>query len=173
MLTRLSIFSSQFSFESANAVLADLPSEAVVESLANLVEKSLVSIDPIGAARRYYLLETTRVYARDKLEVGGELREFSRRHAKYLVELFVRAEAEWETRPTDEWIAVYSQHIDDLRAAIAWAFSPHGDPEIGSALATAALPLWLQLSLLEECQRTWKPHSNIWTGKGSSTLAGE
>jgi predicted ATPase/DNA-binding winged helix-turn-helix (wHTH) protein len=153
VLVRLSIFSGQFSFESASAVVADqeLPGEAVVECLANLVEKSLVSIDTTEATPKYFLLETTRVYARDKLEVRGGLPEFSRRHAKHHFDLFVRAEAEWEVRPTGEWIAVYSQHIDDLRAAIAWAFSPHGDPEIGSALATAALPLWLQLSLLEEC----------------------
>ncbi len=125
VLARLSIFSTEFSFESASAIVADqaLPGEAVVECLANLVERSLVSIDSIGTTPKYFLLETTRVYARDKLQDGGQLSEFSRRHANYYVEFFVRAEAEWETLPTDEWVTTYSPHIGELRAAIAWAFA--------------------------------------------------
>src|ERR1700731_1193436 len=40
----------------------------------------------------------------------------------------------------------------DLRAALDWAFSPHGDTSIGVALTVASVPLWLQLSLMEECR---------------------
>lgn len=153
VLSRLSIFASQFTIESAQAVVAsaEISGEVVLECIANLVEKSLLSVDASGAESSYFLLETTRVYARNKLEDCGELRTFSMRHAKYCVDLFLRAEAEWEVHSTEQWIALYSPHLDDLRAAIAWSLSPHGDPEIGSALATAALPLLLQLSLLEEC----------------------
>ncbi len=45
------------------------------------------------------------------------------------------------------------RHIDNLRAALDWAFSPEGDASIGVALTAAAVPLWMQLSLLEECRR--------------------
>jgi hypothetical protein len=38
-----------------------------------------------------------------------------------------------------------------LRAALDWAFSRAGDGSLGVALTTAAVPLWLCLSLLEEC----------------------
>jgi hypothetical protein len=38
-----------------------------------------------------------------------------------------------------------------LRAALDWAFSRAGDGSLGAALTTAAVPLWLCLSLLEEC----------------------
>src|ERR1700730_15661792 len=37
--------------------------------------------------------------------------------------------------------------------ALDWAFSPHGDTSIGVALTVASVPLWLQLSLMEECHR--------------------
>jgi predicted ATPase len=39
-----------------------------------------------------------------------------------------------------------------LRAALDWAFSPAGNPSLGVALTVAAVPLWMQLSLLQECR---------------------
>jgi predicted ATPase len=55
-------------------------------------------------------------------------------------------------RPATEWLADYGRQIDNLRAALDWAFSPSGDASIGIALTAAAVPLWMQLSLLEECR---------------------
>jgi tetratricopeptide (TPR) repeat protein len=42
--------------------------------------------------------------------------------------------------------------IDNLRSALDWAFSSTGDASIGVALTAAAVPLWMHLSLLEECR---------------------
>ena len=42
--------------------------------------------------------------------------------------------------------------IDNLRAALDWAFSPDGDASIGVALTAAAVPLWMHLSLMDECR---------------------
>jgi predicted ATPase len=39
-----------------------------------------------------------------------------------------------------------------LRTALDWAFSPGGDGSMGVALTAAAVPLWMRLSLLEECR---------------------
>jgi tetratricopeptide (TPR) repeat protein len=55
-------------------------------------------------------------------------------------------------RPTAEWLAEFGRQIDNLRAALDWAFSPDGDPSISVALTAAAVPLWMQLSLIEECR---------------------
>ena len=102
---------------------------------------------------RYRLLETTRAYALEKLDESGERDRIARRHAEYYRDLFERAEAEWETRPKAEWLADYRQQIDNLRAALDWAFSPAGDPSIGVAITVASLQLWLQLSMVAECRR--------------------
>ena len=48
-------------------------------------------------------------------------------------------------------MADYGRHIDDVRAALAWAFSPSGDASIGMMLTAASLTLWRHLSLFEEC----------------------
>ena len=66
--------------------------------------------------------------------------------------MFAHAEAESESRPQAEWLAIYGRHLDNVRAGLDWAFSPEGDPQIGVALTVAVVPLWVQLSLFGECR---------------------
>jgi predicted ATPase/DNA-binding winged helix-turn-helix (wHTH) protein len=155
ILRRLAIFAGVFSLQAAGTVVAspELAQSEVVEGLSNLVAKSLVAAEVDGRVARYRLLDTTRAYAIEKLGESGERQRLARRHAEYYRDFFERAEAEWETRPTAESGAVYGPQIDNLRAALDWAFSPHGDPAIGVALTAAAVPLWTHLSLLDECRR--------------------
>jgi predicted ATPase len=42
--------------------------------------------------------------------------------------------------------------IGQVRAALDWAFSPTGAAEVGVALIVAAVPLWVLLSLMDECR---------------------
>src|SRR5260370_30085626 len=87
----------------------------------------------------------------EKVGESGEVDQSGRRHAEYCRDLFERAENEWDTRPTAEWLADYGRQIDDLRAALGWAFSPRGNASVGVALTVAAVPLWFQFSLMGEC----------------------
>jgi len=154
VLRRLSIFAATFALEAATAVATgpEIARSEVVEALSNLVAKSLVLTESNGRAKRYRLLDTTRAYALEKLAQSGELDAVARRHAEFYRDLFERAETEWETRPTAEWLADYGWRLDNLRAALGWAFSPNGDSTIGVALTAAAVPLWMHLSLMEECR---------------------
>jgi predicted ATPase len=155
VLRRLSIFAGGFTLEAALAVIAnaDILESNVVEGVVHLVTKSLVAADVGGAVVRYWLLETTRAYAREKLTEHGELEQAAGRHAEYYRDLCGQAEAEWETWPASEWLAAYGREIGNIRAALDWAYSPRGDKSIGVALTAASVPLWFQLSLIEECHR--------------------
>src|SRR5207249_506085 len=117
ILRRLGVVVGAFTLDAATAVAAsvDIPAADVADSVANLVGKSLLSADVGGAIVHYRLLETTRAYAREKLIESAELDRVARRHAEYYRDLFQRAEAEFETRPTAEWLAAYRPHIDDVR----------------------------------------------------------
>jgi predicted ATPase len=88
-----------------------------------------------------------------KLAEHGELEQAAHKHAKYYRDLCRQAEAEWKTRPAAEWLADYGRQLGNVRAALDWAFSPLGDASIGVALTAAAVPLWCQLSLLNECRK--------------------
>jgi predicted ATPase len=155
VLRRLSIFAGDFTLKAAIAVVtkSDIHEANVIECVAGLVTKSLVVADVGGAGVRYWLLETTRAYAREKLAEHGELEQAARKHAEYYWELCRQAEAEWETRPAAEWLADYGREIGNVRAALDWAYSPSGDDCIGLALTAISVPLWFQLSLIDECRR--------------------
>jgi predicted ATPase/DNA-binding winged helix-turn-helix (wHTH) protein len=153
-LRRLAIFPGGFELEAARAIMTTTDGEEpnVLDSLADLIAKSLVTRDSTNVGIRYRLLDTTRAYALEKLVQGGAFDAVARRHADYYLDLFEGAEVEAETRPTDEWLADYGPRIDNVRAALDWAFSPGGDVSIGVALTAAAIPLWIHLSLMEECR---------------------
>jgi predicted ATPase len=154
VLRRLAVFAGDFSLRAASAVAAspELAPSEVVEDLSNLVGKSLVAAEVEGAIGRYRLLDTTRAYAREKLVESSEYERLARRHAEYYRSVFEQAEAEWEARPAAEWLSDYGRRIDNLRAALDWACSPGGDPSLGVALTATAVPLWMHLSLIEECR---------------------
>jgi len=154
VMRRLAVFAGDFTAEAASLVAADdeIAVSDVVRSLANLVTKSLVTLEAGGAIAHHRLHETTRVYALEKLAESGEFEQVARRHADYYRRLFERSEIELETLPAPAWLARYGRQIGQVRAALDWAFSPTGAAEIGVALTVAAVPLWVLLSLMEECR---------------------
>jgi predicted ATPase/DNA-binding winged helix-turn-helix (wHTH) protein len=151
----LGIFSGGFTVEAAAAVAMDAATIGfeTIDRLADLVANSLVVADISGTKPRFRLLETTRAYTIERLDESGERQHFARLHAEYYRGLFERAEDESLARHADDWLADYACEIDNLRAALDWAFSAGGDGSIAGALAAAAAPLWMRLSLLEECRR--------------------
>lgn len=154
VLSRLSVFVGDFLLEDARVIVSDVGQDAaeVIAAVDSLVAKSLISTSTIGATTWYRLPDTTRSYALRKLEERGERDRLARRHAEYYRDVFDRAEAELGARATSEWLADCSHRLDNLRAALDWAFSTAGDASIGVALTAAAVPGWMQLSLVVECR---------------------
>ena len=152
LLRSLSLIAGAFGMNLARALgdTDELEKFEFEDDLASLVAKSLVAADGF-ADMRYRLLDTTRAYAREKLRDASEEEAASRRHAEYFHMIFERAEAEWDVRPTSDWVADYRRHLGNLRDALAWCFTSVGDKSIGVALTAAAVPLWFQLSLIDEC----------------------
>jgi predicted ATPase/DNA-binding winged helix-turn-helix (wHTH) protein len=154
VMRRLAVFAGDFTAEAASSVAAggEIAASEAVSSLANLVTKSLVTVEVGIAIAHYGLHETTRAYALEKLAESGEFDQVARRHADYYRDLFERAERELETSPASAWLVRYGRQIGQVRAALDWAFSPAGAAEVGVALTVAAVPLWVHLSLTEECR---------------------
>jgi predicted ATPase len=155
LFRRLAIFNGGYSLRAAHAISGedDISHTTIDEMIVNLVEKSLVTASFADDEIQYRLLETTRAYGLERLAANGEVEDVSRRHAIYFRKIFERAEAEWEARPAAEWLDDYASHIDNLRAALDWSFSDAGDKAIAVVLTAAAVPLWFQLSLVDECLR--------------------
>jgi predicted ATPase len=154
VMRRLAIFAGDFTAEAASLVAAggEVAASEVVCSLANLVTKSLVMVEIGSVIAHYRLHETTRAYAFEKLAESDEFDQVARRHANYYRDLLDSAEIELDTLPPAVWLVRYGHQIGQVRAALDWAFSATGDAQVGVALTVAAVPLWVHLSLMEECR---------------------
>ena len=166
LFRRLGVFASNIDLKAAVGITsdADLTPEEVVEHLSNLVTKSLLAVHLDTPVPRFRLVETTRAYALEKLAASGESERLTRRAAEYGRDRLERAQATLESRPTADLLISYRYWVDNLRWALDWAFSPEGDASVGVALTAAAVPLWMHLSLVEECR--------LWVEQALAALAG-
>ena len=69
---RLSVFAASFDLSGAAAVLDGRSDVEVLDLLAALADKSLLTVDNVDGVRRYRYLETIRSYAEDRLDETGD-----------------------------------------------------------------------------------------------------
>ncbi len=148
VLRRLAVFQGGFTLEAATRVTGDEGAAELdlIDTIARLVARSLVLAEFGGIGVRYRLLETTRAYAQERLEEAGEVDGIRRRHAEVLVAFLAPAHHHWQTLPHDHWMATYAPELDNVRAALQWAFGRGGVASLGVALASASGPLWMEVA---------------------------
>lgn len=151
MLRALSVFAGTFGAESAAAVSNRSPAE-VADALAQLVAKSLLTVDVSGDTVTYRLLDTTRAYAIERFGHSEDGDAVRRVHAEHVCLVLERGTSEWAERPAQTWGGIYGRVLDDLRAALAWARSDGMHRSLQIRLTVAGLMLWNHLSLTEECR---------------------
>src|ERR1700691_1360946 len=90
VMRRLAVFAGDFTAEAARLVAADgeITASEALYFLANLVTKSLVTLEAGSVISHYRLHETTRAYALEKLTERAEFEQVARRHANYYRNLF-------------------------------------------------------------------------------------
>jgi predicted ATPase/DNA-binding winged helix-turn-helix (wHTH) protein len=172
VLRQLAVFVANFTLEAARAVLtsATLDQAGVLGAIDSLVAKSLVASDGSAAARRWRLLESIRAYALEKLDESNEAARAARSHAEFFRDLVASAAPVSRSDTTLSSLALCSREVDNVRAALDWAFSGAGDSEIGAALAAAYVPVWLHFAWYMECRErteraldTFGPDLNVGT----------
>jgi tetratricopeptide (TPR) repeat protein len=104
--------------------------------LQSLVDKSLVR----NSDERFWMLETIREFAAERLEESGEAPTTRERHLDYFVELVERAYAE-RLLSSSAWVRVLAREHDNVRGALDWAQAER--PALEARLAGAAAYYWL------------------------------
>jgi predicted ATPase len=143
LLRRLAIFAGGFELEAVEDVCAvdGIDASEIADVLARLVEKSLVAIEDRGRRRRYRLLETVRLYARERLDDAGEAAALADRHARWALALAERAR---DSPRLDRDSANLRVALDALLAR---------EPDTALRFCVALTPFWLRRIELEEAKR--------------------
>jgi non-specific serine/threonine protein kinase len=148
LLRRLAVFAGGCTLEAAEAVCSDgevQVAHSVMELLANLVEKSLVTLDAGG--ERYHLLETVREYAREQLEESGEAAEVRDRHLQHFLAFASRARLELVGPAQATWYRNVDLERDNLMAAQQWC-GEAGQPLLGLRLISSLKGYWVNRGLV-------------------------
>ena len=150
LFRRLAVFSGGFIREDAERVCKDemLSELEVRQLLPRLVAKSMVAI--AGESGRYTMLETIRLYAKERLEASGDGVKLSDRHLERYVQ--VASEGEYTGPNAAATLDRLETETGNLRGALAWGLSRR----VGGALALAMAlsQFWDVRGRLEE-GRAW------------------
>jgi predicted ATPase/DNA-binding CsgD family transcriptional regulator/Tfp pilus assembly protein PilF len=150
LLRRLSVFTG-WNLDMAERICAgdEIPAPVVLDLLAALIDKSLVTLDAeLDSDARYRLLDTIREYAAVRLTASGEEAAVRALHRDYLLELvestaaraFLRGDPPWPER-----VAMYRRiHAERANFVAALAVSAErGDAEVGIRLCCALRSPWV------------------------------
>lgn len=149
----LSLFRGSFDADAAAEVGPPDATAPLHDALSGLLGKSLVVAATPASPDEFRLLDSTRAYARAKLEEGGDLARASARHAAWIMKVMGSASGQLERRSIHDWRDYFDRKLEDSRAALDWAFAPDGDPAFILPLTIASIPLWARFTRNEECRR--------------------
>ncbi|MFI6483523.1 AfsR/SARP family transcriptional regulator [Nonomuraea sp. NPDC050663] len=133
----LSVFAGGFTLEAAESWMAE-ETEAPLDMIHNLADRSLIAVDLTGEQTRFRLLEPVRQYAEQLLAAAGEVAQVRARHATYFLDLARRAAGERRGEQRQHWRRRLDIERENLYAALEWAAAASA----GSALALAAELWW-------------------------------
>lgn len=134
LFRRLGVFVGGFSLEAAEAVCGSDALD-VLDVLARLVFRSLAVTERHGDELRYRLLETIRVYARERLRASGEDGQIRSRHTSYFVSFADRARTGLEGSDQARWFSLVALEHDNLRHALTAGLA---EPDAASAARLVA-----------------------------------
>src|SRR5918911_286689 len=100
---------------------------------------------------RFWMLETIREYAAERLEASGEADELRRRHAQHFLALAKKAEPNVRGY-SRAWLDRLEREHDNLRATLDW-FGASGESELALRLAGALSRFWDEKGHLAEGRR--------------------
>ncbi|MEP7083772.1 MAG: winged helix-turn-helix domain-containing protein [Betaproteobacteria bacterium] len=137
VLRRLSVFAGSFPLGLVQRVTTtpDLDEWSALDALTGLADKSLIRTDQ-HEPPRYRLLETTRLYALERLAECGETAATMERHGQVMRTIAANAVQEFWTTPDRAWLERYASAYHDLEIAFLRA-SERGDAAVVAATGEA------------------------------------
>jgi predicted ATPase/DNA-binding SARP family transcriptional activator len=135
LFERIAVFTAPIDLHAVESVAGgpDGDRAEIDHLLGDLVERSMVSVEPGVLGRRFRMLETLRQFAIEKLEGRGVVDEVAERHAHWCRAEVAQIGAALSGSGEVEGVARLAALWPNLRAAFEWACSA-GDLELADAL---------------------------------------
>lgn len=122
LLRWLAVFVGGWALEAAETVTQSLfPIAEVFDTLADLIDKSLVVVEEHATETRYHLLETIRAYAGARLIEAGELNAARDAHLRWGVQFAERAGSYLRGPQQRFWYQRCEAERENIQAALNWA----------------------------------------------------
>src|ERR1700682_662041 len=118
----------------------------IVDLLSQLVEKSLVVLEPQG--ERYRMLDTVREYAQERLRESAEDADIRTRHLNFYLDLAEKARPELVGPNQGTWLKRLDLERENFLAANAWCDTVEEGSGLGLELGHALKRYWLNRGLL-------------------------
>jgi len=134
---RCSVFAGGFQLDAAEGICADdrLPAGDVLELLAALAAKSILTAGHSKGVARYRLPETLREFGQERLHESGEDTALRRRHRDWHEQLARRANTGWlSPRLADLEARLFREHAN-VQAAQDFCQAEPGEAEAGLRIA--------------------------------------
>lgn len=116
LFRRLAVFVGGCTIEAVEAVC-----EVESDTVASLIDASVLRVDLLGRERRFSMLRVIREYAAEQLEASGETERFRARHMAYLLELARDADARMMGPEQSAQLRRVADEHANIRATLAWA----------------------------------------------------
>jgi tetratricopeptide (TPR) repeat protein len=145
-LWALSCFAGSASLAALEHVVTSLevPSDAVVDILTRLVDRSLVSVDSSEDGQvRYRLLDSIRAYAAERLTDAGQTEIALRAHAGWYAQTAVWCETHIRSRSQPVCLVIARTERANVDAALAWCRT--NNPDLGVGIAAGFGWTWVVL----------------------------
>lgn len=152
LFRRLAVFVGGCTLDAAEAICADDDTERAMalDSLARLVEKSLLRAEMTPDGPRFTMLETLGDFAREEFAASDDVERVTRRHAEYFAQEAPRLG--WVGADVDTRDRQLERETPNVRTALAWALA-HDEPGMGLRLATPLGRWWYSRGAFDEGER--------------------
>jgi predicted ATPase len=127
LFARLAVFAGGCTLLAAEDIC-----DAELDQIQSLVDKSLLR----HTGARFWMLETIREFAAQRLENLPEADEVHRRHVRWYLAFAQTTEANLRGADAAEWLARFDSELENFRRAIAWASDHDASVEVELISAT-------------------------------------
>jgi non-specific serine/threonine protein kinase len=159
LLRRLSVFTGGWTLEAAEVICAGEPigNWEVLDALSMLIEKSMVELDERAEGARYWLQETMRQYAYEKLMAGDEINQMHENHLAWCLRMAEEGTTALLGPDQFSWLNRLTVEHENLRAALSWSTAIEtqrgSGPATGLRLAGALWRFWWMRGFPHEGRR--------------------